>query len=115
MRERWLTYCLLVLVAMQSVAVGADMYNSHPSGTTHVDSRVADASPSIDVLSVDVTAQADACCECHHCFYCHCTMNHALLKTFSVYVSFMKVPVQNRYVNISPTSFITTFYRPPKA
>lgn len=115
MRERWLTYCLLVLIAMQSVTVSADMYHSHPPGTQHVDSRVEHTPSSIDLLSTDVTVQADACCECHHCLHCHCTMNHALLKTFSVYISFMKLSVQNRYVNLSPTSFTTTFYRPPKA
>lgn len=115
MRRRWLTYCLLVLVAMQSVAASVDMYQSHQADTKHVDSRVVHPPSPIDVLSTDVTAQADACCECHHCFYCHCTMNHALLKTFSVYISFIKISVQNRYVNMSPTSFITTLYRPPKA
>lgn len=115
MRRRWLTYCLLVLFAMQSVAASVDMYHSHQAGTKHVDSRVVHNLSLIDVFSADVTAQVDACCECHHCLHCHCTMNHALLKTFSVYISFIKISVQNRYVNLSPTSFTTTFYRPPKA
>ena len=130
MLQRWLTYVLLVLIAMQSVTAGADMYQNHQAGTKHVNAATEYNQQQANVLSSDrlhgdglnnhqlnngVDAEADVCCQCHHCFHCHCTMNHALLKTFSFYISFMKVSVQSRYLNILPTSLITTFYRPPKA
>lgn len=125
MLQRWLTYVLLVLIAVQSVTAGADMYQNHQVGTKHVNTvteyshqqanQVNNHQFNNYELKNDVDAEADVCCQCHHCFHCHCTMNHALLKTFSFYISSMKVSALSRYLHILPTSLITTFYRPPKA
>ena len=123
MFQRWLTYFLLTLIAMQSVTVSADMHQNHQSGTKHfnfdVEHNHQQTSRSHDGIYLESKVESinknhmDQL-DCHHCCHCHGTVTPALIKFFSFFVPAMKVLAHSNYRHRNPSTSLTTFYRPPK-
>jgi hypothetical protein len=75
MGHKWLSYLLIVMIAMQSLlAVAADPHQSHQNGIQHLefehqhDTEVLNRTPEMDK---ERYAFAGEDYDCHHCCHCH--------------------------------------------
>lgn len=116
---RALTYCLLMMMLLQSVIAVADMHAAHQSGVEHRDFEnhqhhddVLSESSSIDSASQLLTSDGP---DCHHCCHCHGHFSPAILLNAE---RSLLAPVSSgfpRYTVVSPSENLETFLRPPIA
>lgn len=69
MLRKWLSYLLVVLIAMQSVVAIADAHQSHQEDKQHVDFNHEHDSSTDIKTQYDETGAVQY--DCHHCCHCH--------------------------------------------
>lgn len=81
MLQKWLSYILVTLIAMQSVSAIADVHQSYQSGTQHLEFEHEHAPNQIDKntqLERQETSSIDNPNDCQHCCHCHGTASFVL-------------------------------------
>lgn len=73
MIQKWLTYMLVALIAMQSVVAIADAHQSHQEGTQHLEfEHEHDSTPVVNNQDNQQTSTPSLSqYDCHHCCHCH--------------------------------------------
>jgi len=74
MFRKVLSYLIVVLIAMQSVAAIADTYQSHPSdthGDTHENFHNSNVTDNIVLFDKSTDAPIITQSDCHHCCHSH--------------------------------------------
>lgn len=116
MRQRVLTYAVLILIVLQSGMAMGDAHQLHQSGNEHV--AFDQTHQHLDGPESDKHHVEDASSlqerDCHHCCHCHSHFCPAILvPTESTLLSRGSSPVPDYSENAFPDTF-ETFLRPPK-
>lgn len=74
MVHKWLSYLLITLIALQSVAAIADTHQAHQTGTVHIEFEHEHDSLTPDrkrMFAEETGVPSIVKFDCHHCCHCH--------------------------------------------
>ena len=118
MVKKCLSYCLVLMIAMQSFVTMAATTASQQleelhsvSSNEHKLLSAQETDPALDVTS----SQSDFDeFDCHHCGHCHGSHVSVLHSTSSPFVPFYSSPTSNEYDKTVLSGLINNLFRPPK-
>lgn len=104
--QKWASYTLILLIALQSLMSVADTHQVHQSDTGHLEFIADDPKEPIQPLANVM--------DCQHCCHCHSFQLNFLMGN----VSFVPREADNQsaiHLTLSVSdSYFTSLYRPPK-
>lgn len=130
MRNNWLAYILVTLIAWQSVAAVADAHQMHQTGTDHLafdpthnhtfdpeqvnsDSVAKDQEAGQQKLRASLASTDSP--DCHHCCHCHGNSAQALPSVLAAESYGKHYAFRTPYIKDAAPNFLTPFLRPPIA
>ena len=102
MLKKWLSYWLVILIAMQSFSAIADAHQTHQSGEQHLtfEHEHAQTQPVVtQPLSLKKSTELPSDgLDCHHCCHCHLHLNYLPTASLSLLLPHNSLEL-NRYNN----------------
>lgn len=119
MIKRWFMMVMALVIALQSVAVVADVHQFHQSGTQHLEFKHLQQPTDTDNDSQLSTQAPDKpgqpVYDCHHCCHCHGHGAGALTGTALHLVALFSGKGQGDYQSSFTSAIPASLFRPPIA
>ena len=115
--KKWLSYWLVILIALQSIAAIVDAHQSHQSGEQHLTFEHEHAQTPYEISepepirkSIDLPNDGF---DCHHCCHCHLHLTYLPAPSLGIISSLDSLEL-SRYDNAAPDQPPASLFRPPK-
>ncbi len=112
MLRHYVTYLLVLLIAVQSVANVGDIHTSHQSGTEHVEFNHSHQSPA-DLNDYELDKRGQLSFDCHHCCHCHSHSTIFLTGAFSHLSAIFLINAKGDYFANLTCGIPPSLFRPP--
>ena len=117
MLKKWLSYWLVILIAMQSFSAIADSHQTHQSGEQHLSFEHEHAQTpveSIQPLSLKKSTELPSDgLDCHHCCHCHLHLNYLPTASLGLLLPHNSSEL-SRYNTTALVGLLSSLFRPPK-
>jgi hypothetical protein len=116
---KWVSYLLMILIAVQSVLAVADIHQIHQSDQGHLEFSSDDKLPATKIdeafsTSVELTQTPANALDCQHCCHCHGSHVNLLSNIYSQISFYHKNPYLAALRVAAPSSQSSSLYRPPR-
>lgn len=118
MLKKWLSYWIILMIALQSFSAIADAHRTHQTGEQHLSFEHEHAQTPVEPVQpqslIKSTKLPSDGLDCHHCCHCHLHLTYLPAPSLGLLLSVNSLAF-NGYDNTALDGSLTFLFRPPKS